>query len=202
MSGGTVQAILLALLLVLPLANLIGRRVPLASVVTMALAWIAIFALALVLVSGRDRYRAVWDGGKALLFGPDQTVSGGAVRIAMSDDGHFYADVQLNGVSRRMLIDSGATATAVSQATARAAGIEPQDAFPTMVETANGMVTADRASVRDLRLGGITARDLPIVVSPAFGDLDVIGMNFLSRLKGWRVEGRTLILEPFPTTPA
>ena len=29
-----------------------------------------------------------------------------------------------------------------------------------------------------------------------FGDIDVLGMNFLSRLKSWRVEGRTLILTP------
>ena len=38
------------------------------------------------------------------------------------------------------------------------------------------------------------ARDLPVVVAKEFGD-DVICMNFLSRLKGWRVEGRSLILE-------
>ncbi|MBL7325885.1 TIGR02281 family clan AA aspartic protease, partial [Escherichia coli] len=37
---------------------------------------------------------------------------------------------------------------------------------------------------------------LPLVVGDSFGDLDVLGMNFLSRLKSWRVEDRTLILEP------
>jgi aspartyl protease family protein len=34
------------------------------------------------------------------------------------------------------------------------------------------------------------------VVSPAFGSVDVIGMNLLSKLKGWRVENNTLILVP------
>jgi len=29
-----------------------------------------------------------------------------------------------------------------------------------------------------------------------FGGLDVLGMNFLSRLESWRVEGQTLILVP------
>jgi aspartyl protease family protein len=47
-----------------------------------------------------------------------------------------------------------------------------------------------------LRLGDIAARGLGVVVSPAFGDTDVLGMNFLSKLKSWRVEGQTLILEP------
>jgi aspartyl protease family protein len=37
-----------------------------------------------------------------------------------------------------------------------------------------------------------------VVVSPSIGNLDVIGMNFLSQLASWRVEGRTLVLEPKP----
>ncbi|MGK3765467.1 retroviral-like aspartic protease family protein, partial [Enterococcus faecium] len=60
----------------------------------------------------------------------------------------------------------------------------------------NGQVEAQTATVRDVRLGDIAARDLGVVVSPAFGDTDVLGMNFLSKLKSWRVEGRTLILVP------
>ncbi|HEY8433253.1 MAG TPA: TIGR02281 family clan AA aspartic protease, partial [Sphingomicrobium sp.] len=49
-----------------------------------------------------------------------------------------------------------------------------------------------------LKVGGITATDLPTIVAPEFGDQDVLGMNFLSRLKSWRVEGKTLILTPNP----
>jgi aspartyl protease family protein len=58
------------------------------------------------------------------------------------------------------------------------------------------MIRAQTAKVETLKLGTIRAYDLPVVVSPAFGDTDVLGMNFLSRLKSWRVEGQTLILEP------
>jgi hypothetical protein len=47
-----------------------------------------------------------------------------------------------------------------------------------------------------LRLGDITARNLNVVTTPALGDTDVLGMNFLSQLDSWRVEGRTLILVP------
>src|SRR3954468_1780123 len=36
-----------------------------------------------------------------------QEVAGKEVRIRMSPDGHFWADVTLNGVKRRMLVDSG-----------------------------------------------------------------------------------------------
>ncbi len=68
--------------------------------------------------------------------------------------------------------------------------------FPVVLRTANGTVNAQTGTIRELRFGTIVARQLAVVVSPAFGDTDVIGMNFLSRLKSWRVEGKTLILEP------
>jgi aspartyl protease family protein len=126
-----------------------------------------------------------------------QKVEGKEVRIRMAPNGHFFADVTLNGVKRRMLIDSGATVTALSTGTAAAAGLETEKGLmPVMIQTANGAVQARTATVPELRLGNIVARDLNVVVSPAFGKVDVIGMNLLSKLKGWRVEGKTLILVP------
>lgn len=126
-----------------------------------------------------------------------QEVAGEELRIRMAPDGHFYANATLNGVKRRMLIDSGATVTALSTGTAAAAGLEPEAGLlPVVMKTANGMTRAETATVDELRMGNIVARDLRVVVSPALGDMDLLGMNFLSKLKGWRVEGRTLILVP------
>jgi aspartyl protease family protein len=34
------------------------------------------------------------------------------------------------------------------------------------------------------------------VVSETFGPMDVLGMNFLSSLSGWGVEGQWLVLKP------
>lgn len=127
-----------------------------------------------------------------------QEVSGREVRIRMSSDGHFWATAALNGVERRMLIDSGATVTTLSQPTADAANVESGGAsvVPVVLRTANGMVPARAATLDELRLGPVTAQGLKVVVTPAIGDLDVIGMNFLSQLASWRVEGRTLVLVP------
>jgi len=94
-------------------------------------------------------------------------------------------------------VDSGATVTALSPRTAAAAGVEVRDSvFPVILKTANGNVQAQTGEIPELRFGNVVARDLAVVVSPAFGDIDVLGMNFLSRLKSWRVEGQTLILTP------
>src|SRR6476659_2992054 len=50
----------------------------------------------------------------------DQQVAGRELRVRMSPDGHFWAIASVNGVKRRMLIDSGATVTAISARTAAA----------------------------------------------------------------------------------
>lgn len=185
------------LLLVLPLSALAARRLPFTAMLKMTAAWVAIFGVLLILVGQRERFRPLWDGARNALTGDEQIVQGTTVRIPMAADGHFWASVTINGVARRMLIDSGATSVALTGATARAAGVTIDNFAPNIiVSTANGDIAAKRGIVTSLRLGGITARGLPVVVADAFGDTDVIGMNFLSRLRGWRVEGRTLILEP------
>ncbi len=131
-----------------------------------------------------------------------QEVVGEEVRIRMSPNGHFWAQVTLNGVETRMLVDSGATLTSLSLETAERAGVRPQAGLaPILARTANGVVQARPASVEAFGLGSITARDLKGAVSPTLGPVDVLGMNFLARLASWRVEGQTMILTPRPADP-
>lgn len=127
----------------------------------------------------------------------DQQVAGSEVRIRMSPDGHFWARATVNGVERRMLIDSGATISALSARTAELAAIDRNASFlPVVLQTANGAIRAESGNVDTLQVGRIEARDLKVVISPALGNIDVLGMNFLSQLASWRVDGRTLILTP------
>ena len=191
------NAILYALLLILPLSALVARRVPVVRTLVTLVSWGAIFGLLIVVVGQREKFDPYLQRIASMLKLDDQQVVGQETRIAMAADGHFWARVRIQGVERRMLVDSGATVTALSVDTAAAAGLDVQDSvFPVILNTANGSIRARTATVRDLRVGDIAAHDLGVVVSPAFGDTDVLGMNFLSKLKSWRVEGRTLILQP------
>ena len=127
----------------------------------------------------------------------DQKVAGKELRVAMSSDGHFWVVASINGVKRRMLVDSGATVTAISTSTARNAAVDAGTGLtPVVLRTANGATPAETGKIDELRVGNIVARNLRIVTAPGLGDLDVLGMNFLSKLESWRVEGRTLILVP------
>ena len=191
MSDQGASILLYALMLLLPLSALISRRPPLGQTVKFALAWIAIFGFGLLIMQYRDKLPDV----RRLLS--DQQVVGEETRVRMNPDGHFYAEVTINGVERRMLIDSGATITALSTTTARAAGIDTQGGlFPVVLQTANGTVEARRGTAETVQLGSIRTSDLGVVTSPAFGDADVVGMKFLSRLAGCGVEGQMLVLTP------
>lgn len=193
--GGNV--LLYLLLLILPVSALIARRVPILRVLLSLASWAIIAGLLLMVVSQREKFDPYLQRVAQVLKLEDQNVVGRETRIRMAPDGHFWARVTLDGVSRRMLVDSGATVTAVSTRTAQAASLDlTKSMFPIILNTANGRINAQTATVRELRLGDIAARDLGVVVSPAFGDTDVLGMNFLSKLKSWRVEGNVLILEP------
>lgn len=180
--------------------NLIVSRIPLLGTLLRIGLWGGIAALAIGAVEQRslfDPYFAKITHFLKLDAADDQQVSGKELRIPMSRDGHFWVRARINGVERRLLVDSGATITALSVDTAETAGLVPEKSpFPIILKTANGAVAARTSRVATLRIGNVVARNLPVVVSPSFGDTEVIGMNFLSKLKSWRVEGGTLILEP------
>lgn len=176
---------------------ILARRVPLFGRILS----FAVTAGAIVLVTTLVAERAQFDPMFARLaqrfsLGGQQIV-GKEMRVPMASDGHFWVRVKLGPLERRMLVDSGATVTAISIDTAQQAGIEPNaNLVPVMMQTANGSVAAQTAIAPEVRIGNVVARDLPVVVLPAFGDMNVLGMNFLSRLKSWRVEDGVLILQP------
>ena len=176
----------------------IVRRVPVLRTLVTIVSWVAMAGLIVMLVGERERFDPYVARIAAMLnLGDGQKVVGDVTRLQMARDGHFWVRARIGGVERRMLVDSGATVTALSVGTARAAGLTPRNApFPMLIRTANGTVHAETATLPELRMGNIVARDLAVVVSPAFGDADVLGMNFLSRLKGWRVEDGTMVLVP------
>lgn len=131
-----------------------------------------------------------------------QTVEGGETRVPMQSDGHFWINASVNGVKRDFLVDTGATLTAISPATAEAAQLKANALNRSvLMRTANGTVEARLATIDELRIGSVVARELDAVVAPGIGDTNVIGMNLLSRLASWRVEGRTLILVPHHPQP-
>lgn len=179
-------------------SSLLSRRLPIGTALKMLLSWVLIFGAVFIIFTMKDDFA---DLGRRLLTdvrGDATPVAGDGreVRIRQSLDGHFWVDAELNGQKVRFLVDSGATTTSISTETARRAGISARGGLPAMVRTANGIVTVQRGRAESLVVGGIRRESLAVHMSDAFGDMNVLGMNFLSSLSGWSVERRWLILKP------
>jgi aspartyl protease family protein len=182
--------ILMAMMLVL--GSLMTRREPAARLVTMALAWIVIFAAGFVLFTFRDNFGWVAQRLKAEAVGTP-VEQGRETRIPMAIDGHFWVVGRLNGERVRFLVDSGATMTTVDRDTALKAGVAVSPERDQFVRTGNGIIRVSSGRAARLKIGGIERQDVGLQIADN-DDLNVLGMNFLSSLSRWGVEGRWLVL--------
>jgi len=193
------------------------RRLPLGQSLKMLLAWALIFGAAFVVFTLKDDFLALGRRVMAELTGDNVVETRGAeIRIRRAADGHFWVNGEVNGRPVRFLVDSGATVTTISAETAARVGIAAEGGFGTvadsangsvridhvraqaggvLVKTANGTVMVDRGRAERIRIGPIERSDLAIHISSTLGDTNVIGMNFLSTLSAWGVEGTTLRLK-------
>jgi aspartyl protease family protein len=183
--------LLMAIMLVA--GSLISRRERFAKLATMAVAWLAIFGAGFILFSFRDDLGYVAQRLKAEATGVP-IVAGEEVRIPMAIDGHFWVDATLNGERVKFLVDSGATMTTIGRETAAAAGVTVSDARNQVVRTGNGMLRVATGRADSLDIGPIERANVGLHVAE-HEDLNVLGMNYLSTLERWGVEGRWLILQ-------
>jgi aspartyl protease family protein len=183
--------------LILVGSALMVRRIPLGQGLKMFAGWVLIFLAAFVAFTLKDDFMALGRRVMAEGRGEGEVVAAGReLRIRKSMDGHFWVNAELNGHKVRFLVDSGATVTSISAGTARLADIPPGDGIPALVDTANGTVPVERSLAGRLKVGTIERRNLAVYVSDRFGYTNVLGMNFLSSLSSWGVEGQWLVLKP------
>ena len=184
--------------LVLVLSALTIRKMGLWQIVKGIMAWVLIFAVIFVAFSFRYELEPYWLRVKGELTGETAPISsGGEVRLRMRADNHFHAQALINGRSVDMMIDTGATFTAMGTAKAEELGIAvDKTAFGHEMRTANGSIKAYPAKIARLQVGDIEMRDVTVFVADEFGEVAVLGMNFLTPLKSWRVEGQEMILVP------
>ncbi len=198
MSGGNnaLQFVYLLVWLALLAGALFSYKIPLGKGLKMFAAWAMIFLVLFLGFALKDDFEALGRRAMAEVRGEGKVVqSGREIKIHKSDDGHFHVRSEVNGRSVDFMIDSGATVTSISAATARSAGVRESGAFPVLVDTANGTVSAARGEIAVLKVGPIERRGQSVFISESFGDLDVLGMNFLSSLSSWGVEGEWLVLK-------
>ena len=184
--------ILMASMLVI--GALMARREKFARLATMALAWVVIFAGGFVLFTFRDDLGWVAQRLRAEATGAP-VEQGETIRIPMAIDGHFWVSGEINGEPVKFLVDSGATMTTIGSETASRAAVAINPGRDQLVRTGNGIIRVASGRADQLAIGPIQRDGMRLHVAEG-EDLNVLGMNFLSSLDRWGVEGRWLILQP------
>jgi aspartyl protease family protein len=173
----------------------------------MVMVWVIAIGLIGALVSHQPSHRSPTpkelfdnasgaDGeGEALDTSSESTPSqDGSLDIPRSSDGHFYADVDVNGTKLHMLIDTGATGIALTREDARSAGIATSIGMNDVVgRGADGSVHGEVVTVDRMTLGNSKAKEMPAIVLNS-GDQSLLGQTFLAKFASVEIHGDTMTL--------
>ena len=120
-----------------------------------------------------------------------------AASIVKSADGHYWAEATVNGQRVRLLVDTGATAVALTIPDAQRLGIEPRDlAYDAAVMTASGKARAARVQLASISIGNARVDNVDALVIEKGLDSSLLGMSYLGRLSRFEATPQAIILRP------
>jgi aspartyl protease family protein len=198
--NGTLAALVQLLMVGVPVGSgLFGRhdseRVGFTQGLKYGAIWIGIGLFLVAAYSQREGFARLWSSITGEISPSTAQSIGESVTIRKSDDGHFWAQVNINGQSIRMMVDTGASSIALDPDDARRVGIDPQTLdFNVPVSTANGNSTAASVRLKTVALGSIARDQVPATVMRASGGVSLLGMSFLGELSEIKAEGDVLTL--------
>ena len=159
------------------------------------------------LISMHGDQAVVESGGQRLTLRMDSPVSiggsgsggsggAGGMRIVLPADsrGHFMTQGTINGRTVSFMLDTGATAVAMSVADAQRIGLDYSKGQPAQVNTANGVAPAWRVKLASVRVGDVEVYDVDGVVSPQAMPFVLLGNSFINRFS-MRRDADQMVLE-------
>jgi aspartyl protease family protein len=199
-NGTLIALIQTSMMAILVGAGLFGGRsegqLGLGKVVQYVAIWIGV---ALFLVAGysqRQAFGQLWAGIKGEINPASVNASGSIVTLQKSADGHFWANVNVNGRSIRMMVDTGASDIALDPADATRVGINVEAlAFNIPVSTAAGPSRAAASRLSSVAIGPIVRDQVPVLIMQARGGVSLLGMGFLGKLSEVSAQGDVLTLK-------
>ena len=123
------------------------------------------------------------------------SVDDGAAQIVKAADGHFWAEAKVDGRAVRFLIDTGATAVALSQTDAKRLGLDTKALdYSYKVMTASGEARAASVKLASVSVAGAQVRDVDALVVEKGLETSLLGMSYLGRLSSFQATPRALVL--------
>lgn len=119
----------------------------------------------------------------AMAQAPAPSGWGGPVSLPRERDGHFYADIEVEGESYRMLVDTGASVVALTGEDAERMGIAWDSAeIEPVAQGASGPVYGVRTRIERMALGPHEASGIAAIVVPEGLAISLLGQTFLGTI--------------------
>lgn len=111
--------------------------------------------------------------------------------------GHYIVTASINGRDVRVVVDTGASAVALSYDDAEHIGLKPRNlTFDVPVSTANGVSKAARVILREVEIDTVRVDDVQgLVLQEGASDITLLGMSFLGQLRSFQIENGKLLLK-------
>ncbi|HEX7866956.1 MAG TPA: TIGR02281 family clan AA aspartic protease [Variovorax sp.] len=121
---------------------------------------------------------------------------GGGSRVVLSADsrGHFMTQGSINGRPVTFMLDTGATAVALSADDAQRIGLDYSKGQRVMMNTANGTTTGYRLRLQSVRVGDVEVYDIDAIISPQAMPFVLLGNSFINRFS-MRRDADQMVLE-------
>jgi aspartyl protease family protein len=126
-----------------------------------------------------------------------QPAHGEAAEVDKAPDGHFWAEAAVSGHEVRFLVDTGASAVALTPSDAERLGIDPGSLnYAYTVSTASGHAPAARIQLANVTVAGAEVDNVEAFVIQNGLEHSLLGMSYLGRLSQFEATKTALILRP------
>lgn len=133
-------------------------------------------------------------GSASYLESVDQS-EGAETVLERQQDGHFYANVDVNSNEIRFMVDTGASGIALTGEDAEALGLGWSDGELAVVgRGVSGNVYGKRVKLRSVQLDDLQMSDVDAVIIPNGLDVSLLGQSFLSKATTVKIENDEMII--------
>lgn len=123
--------------------------------------------------------------------------AGSAAEVTRGADGHYWAEGKVNGQAVKFLVDTGATAVALTAEDAQRLGLDPMALnYQYQVTTASGQVRAAPVKLASVSIAGARVTNVDALVLERGLQTSLLGMSYLGRLSRFEATPHALILQP------